>query len=146
MITPGVIATDNLSAINLVARGYDPDVTNGGISDEINVKAQTPKVTNTAVADKNSAVTIDSDFMVNGEVKGDLNANKVTVTTDLTVGRKATFNGDMVFANTDPKSVVTIPNLTVTKHLNIKGTVTGINSTSDTVSTDKIDAKTKGNR
>ena len=123
MITPGVIATDNLSAINLVARGYDPDVTNGGISDEINVKAQTPKVTNTAVADKNSAVTIDSDFMVNGEVKGDLNANKVTVTTDLTVGGKATFNGGIVFANTDPKSVVTIPNLTITKHLNIKGTV-----------------------
>ena len=147
MITPGVIATDNLSAINLVARGYDPDVTSGGISDEINVKAQTLKVRNIAAdADKNSAVTIDSDFMVNGEVKGDLNANKVTVTTDLTVGRKATFNGDMVFANTDPKSVVTIPNLTVTKHLNIKGTVTGINSTSDTVSTDKIDAKTKGNR
>ena len=64
MITPGVIATDNLSAINLVARGYDPDVTSDGIPDEINVKAQTPKVRNIAAADKNSVVTIDSDLII----------------------------------------------------------------------------------
>ena len=46
-------------------------------------------------------MTIDGDFMVNGGVIGDLNANKVTVTTDLTVGGKTTFNGNVAFTNTE---------------------------------------------
>ena len=91
--------------------------------------------------DSGSAVKINGDVAITGEVKDTLKAENTEIEKDLTVGGTTTFNGKVEF---NKSYGVTIPDLTVTKELNIKGKVTGLTSTTDLVETDQIKVKTAG--
>ena len=135
------MATDTLAVTNLVARGYDPNVTSGGFPNEINVMAEKLNVKSIAAVNSGSAVKINGDVSITGEVKDTLIAENAYIEKDLEVGGRTTFNGPVTF---HPLHGVVIPELTVTTELDIQGKVSGLASNYDSVATDKIQAKTEG--
>ena len=111
------MATDTLAVTNLVARGYDPNVTQGGVLNEINVFSDKLNVKKIGAANKTD-ITIDTDVSITGEVRGTLNANNFDIAGNLDVGGTTTFKGGVDFTKAT-NSTITISDLTVTTELNI---------------------------
>ena len=114
-ITPNYVATSGLAVDNLYTRKYDPDVTEGGKTDEINVQAQTFRV-RTLGAVGSGKITINDGLTINGQV-GNLKVDSVTID-DGQGGGALTVKGDTNFEKNvtfNDSCAVTIPQLTVTK-------------------------------
>lgn len=149
-ITPNYVATSGLAVDNLYTRKFDPDVTSGGKTDEINVQAQTFRVRTLGAVGSGNAIKIDDDININGQV-GDLKVDSVTVDDGqgggaLTVKGATNFLGNVTFVDTTGglnTPTIVIPKLSVTD-LTVTGKTIGGGNSSDTITTDKIEVKTKG--
>lgn len=141
-ITPNYVATSGLAVDNLYTRKYDPDVTSGGKTDEINVQAQTFRVRTLGAVGSGNAIKIDDDININGQV-GPLKVNSVTID-DGQGGGALTVKGDTNFEKNvtfNDNYAVTIPQLTVTK-LTVKSDYSGPTANTTETKTDKISSLT----
>lgn len=140
-ITPNYVATSGLAVDNLYTRKYDPDVTEGGKTDEINVQAQTFRV-RTLGAVGSGKITINDGLTINGQV-GNLKVDSVTVD-DGQGGGALTVKGDTNFEKNvtfNDSCAVTIPQLTVTK-LTVQKDYSGPTANNTETKTDIISSLT----
>ena len=140
-ITPNYVATSGLAVDNLYTRKYDPDVTEGGKTDEINVQAQTFRV-RTLGAVGSGKITINDGLTINGQV-GNLKVDSVTVD-DGQGGGALTVKGDTNFEKNvtfNDSCAVTIPQLTVTK-LTVQKDYSGPTANTTETKTDIISSLT----